>query len=87
MTPIMLAVATDHQDPAVIKMLLDHGAEPSAKSKIGDSALDWGTESGTAARTPTAKGEHRGVRQRYRIGCGSPKVGPQGRRSKDTGAD
>ena len=41
MTPIMLAVATDHQDPAVIKMLLDHGAEPSAKSKIGDSALDW----------------------------------------------
>jgi hypothetical protein len=41
MTPIMLAVATDHQDPAVIKMLLDHGAEPTAKSKIGDSALDW----------------------------------------------
>ena len=41
MTPIMLAVATDHQDSAVIKMLLDHGAEPTAKSKIGDSALDW----------------------------------------------
>ena len=41
MTPIMLAVATDHQDPAVIKMLLEHGADPSAKSKIGDSALDW----------------------------------------------
>src|SRR6202044_2014909 len=29
MTPIMLAVATDHQDPAVIKMLLEHGADPS----------------------------------------------------------
>jgi ankyrin repeat protein len=41
MTPIMLAVATDHQDPAVIKMLLEHGADPSLKSKIGDSALDW----------------------------------------------
>jgi ankyrin repeat protein len=41
MTPIMLAVATDHQDPAVIKMLLDHGADTSAKSKIGESALDW----------------------------------------------
>ena len=41
MTPIMLAVATDHQDPAVIKMLLEHGADPSAKSGIGDSAVDW----------------------------------------------
>jgi ankyrin repeat protein len=41
MTPLMLAVATDHQDPTVIKMLLEHGADPSAKSGIGDSALDW----------------------------------------------
>ncbi len=41
MTPLMLAVATDHQDPAVIRMLIEHGADPSAKSKIGDSALDW----------------------------------------------
>ncbi len=41
MTPIMLAVATDHQDPAVIQMLLEHGADPSAKSGIGDSAVDW----------------------------------------------
>jgi len=41
MTPLMLAVATDHQDPAVIRMLLEHGADPSAKSGIGDSALDW----------------------------------------------
>lgn len=41
MTPLMLAVAADHQDPAVIKMLLEHGADPGAKSKIGDSAVDW----------------------------------------------
>ena len=41
MTPIMLAVATDHQDQAVIKMLLEHGADPAAKSGIGDSAVDW----------------------------------------------
>src|ERR1700678_1055406 len=34
-------VAADHQDPAVIKMLLEHGADPSAQSKIGDSAVDW----------------------------------------------
>jgi ankyrin repeat protein len=41
MTPLMLATAADHQDPAVLKMLLDHGADPSAKSKIGDTAADW----------------------------------------------
>lgn len=41
MTPLMLAVAADHQDPAVIKMLLEHGADPAAKSKIGESAQDW----------------------------------------------
>ncbi len=41
MTPLMLATAADHQDPVVLKMLLDHGADPSAKSKIGDTAADW----------------------------------------------
>ena len=41
MTPLMLAVAADHQDAAVIKMLLEHGADAAAQSKIGDSAVDW----------------------------------------------
>ena len=52
MTPLMLAIATDRQDPAVIKMLLDHGADARIKSKLGESAADW------ASRTnlPTAMG-------------------------------
>lgn len=41
MTPLMLAVAADHQDPAVLKLLLAHGADASLKSGIGDSATDW----------------------------------------------
>jgi ankyrin repeat protein len=45
MTPLMLAVATDHQDPAVIKLLMAHQADPSLKSKIGDSAIDWARRS------------------------------------------
>jgi ankyrin repeat protein len=47
MTPLMLAVATDHQDPAVIKMLLAHGADPQAKSDAGESALDWSRRAGS----------------------------------------
>jgi ankyrin repeat protein len=41
MTPLMLAVATDHQDAAIIRMLLDHGADPNIKSKLGETAVDW----------------------------------------------
>ena len=47
MTPLMLAVATDHQDPAVIQMLLAHGADPWVKSDAGDSALDWARRAGS----------------------------------------
>jgi ankyrin repeat protein len=35
MTPLMLAVAADHQDAAVIQVLLAHGANPSIRSGIG----------------------------------------------------
>lgn len=49
MTPLMLAVANDHQDPAVIQMLLAHGADPSTRSKIGDSAPDWARREAFAA--------------------------------------
>ena len=42
MTPIMLATATDHQDPAVLKLLLDHGADPAVPSKIGENGRGLG---------------------------------------------
>ena len=41
MSPLMLAVATDHQDPAVIRMLLEHGADPKLQNKLGENAIDW----------------------------------------------
>jgi len=41
MTPLMLAVGTDHQDPAIIQMLLDHGAKLEPKSVLGETAHDW----------------------------------------------
>jgi hypothetical protein len=41
MTPLMLAIATDRQDTAVIRMLLDRGADPQIKSNKGETAADW----------------------------------------------
>jgi len=41
MTPLMLAVGSDHTNPGVIQMLLDHGADRSIRSKAGESAIDW----------------------------------------------
>jgi ankyrin repeat protein len=41
MTPLMLAVASDHPNPRVIRMLVEKGVDPSIKSKNGESALDW----------------------------------------------
>ena len=53
MTPLMLAVATDHQDPAVLKLLLQHGADPAMKDQTGDSARDWARQGGPAPGTDT----------------------------------
>jgi N-acyl-D-amino-acid deacylase len=41
MTPLMLAVATNHQNPAAIRMLLARGADASVQSKVGETAADW----------------------------------------------
>ena len=41
MTPLMLAVATNHQHPAVIRMLLARGADTAVQSKAGETAGDW----------------------------------------------
>jgi len=52
MTPLMLAIATDRQDPAVIRMLLDRGADTSIKSNLGETAADWARK----AALPAAMG-------------------------------
>jgi ankyrin repeat protein len=41
MTPLMLAVATNHQNPAVIRLLLDRGADATLQSLVGETAADW----------------------------------------------
>jgi ankyrin repeat protein len=40
MTPLMLAVATDHPDAAVVKMLAPK-SDLAVKSKDGETAIDW----------------------------------------------
>src|SRR3954469_25048567 len=41
MTPLMLAVATDHPNRDIVKMLLDKHPDTKLKSKEGETALDW----------------------------------------------
>jgi ankyrin repeat protein len=41
LTPLMLAVATDHPNQDVIRMLLAHRPDTKIKSKAGETALDW----------------------------------------------
>jgi len=43
MTPLMLAVAADHQDPAVIRLLLSRGADTKLRGVRGRTAADWAT--------------------------------------------
>jgi ankyrin repeat protein len=47
MTPLMLSVSTDHQDPALIKLLLERGADVNVKSKAGETAADWARKVGS----------------------------------------
>jgi ankyrin repeat protein len=46
MTPLMLAVSTDHGDVRIVDALLAAGADASAKSLAGETAADWAMKSG-----------------------------------------
>ena len=41
MTPLMLAVATDHADPRTVRLLLQRGADIGMKDRTGLTAADW----------------------------------------------
>jgi ankyrin repeat protein len=41
MSPLMLAIATDHAKPATVRQLVAAGADVNAKDQNGESALDW----------------------------------------------
>jgi hypothetical protein len=49
MTPLMLALSTDHQDVATIQLLLERGADVNAKDNLGQTAADWARKSGAPA--------------------------------------
>lgn len=46
MTPLMLAVGSETQDAAIVRLLVHAGAEVNAKSAIGETALDWAMKYG-----------------------------------------
>jgi len=46
MTPLMLAVSSETQDPEVVRLLLQKGADVKAKSNLGETALDWARKFG-----------------------------------------
>ncbi|HTG89284.1 MAG TPA: ankyrin repeat domain-containing protein [Vicinamibacterales bacterium] len=49
MTPLMLAVATDRQNAAVIRLLVDRKADVNLRSLAGETALDWARKIGNPA--------------------------------------
>lgn len=57
MTALMLAVATDFQNPATVKLLLDRGADASLKDKYGETALDWAKKIGNPATIKLLNGQ------------------------------
>ena len=46
MTPLMLAVSSEHQDAAVVRTLLEAGADVKLASTVGETALDWAKKFG-----------------------------------------
>ncbi len=76
MTPLMLAAAADHQDTAVIKMLLEHGADVSMKSKIGDSAVDWARRTALSPGMDLLKASHAPPEDHPAAAAVSQKVSP-----------
>jgi hypothetical protein len=49
MTALMFAVATNNQNPAVIRMLIDRGADLTVQSNVGETAADWARKLGAPA--------------------------------------
>lgn len=49
MTPLMMAVATDHANLEIVRLLLSRHGDLSARSPEGETALDWAFKFGSTA--------------------------------------
>jgi len=47
-SPLMLAAATDHANPEIVRLLVDRNAETKPKTRAGETALDWANKFGDA---------------------------------------
>ncbi len=61
MTPIMLAVSTDHPNRDIVKMLLEKKPDMKIKSKAGETALDWALKFNDPSMIATIRGASPGV--------------------------
>jgi ankyrin repeat protein len=59
MTALMVAVSTNRQDPALIRLLLDRGADTAVQSNVGETAADWARKLGGTTGIETLKVSHR----------------------------
>ena len=51
-TPLMMAAAAPRPDPALVSLLMEKGADKSARDQAGRTALDWASLQGD---TPVAR--------------------------------
>jgi len=59
MTALMVAVSTNHQNPSIIRMLLDRGADASVQSNAGETAGDWAQKLASPTGLEMLKVAHR----------------------------
>ena len=71
MTPLMLAVASETQDAAIVRRLVHAGADVNAKSTAGETAARLGEE---VRRSRRDLDPHRGGRARGRARMRRPSV-------------
>ncbi|HTM50605.1 MAG TPA: ankyrin repeat domain-containing protein [Bryobacteraceae bacterium] len=61
MTPLMLAVASDHADPEIVRLLLAKSPAMDARSKNGETALDWALKFRNPAILPLIRKASTGI--------------------------
>ena len=63
-TPLLTAVTSEAEGADTLKLLLDRGADPNARTTEGESPLDWAIYKGDRAKIELLEGRGREARQR-----------------------